>query len=233
MRYRKKLTCKLLAMTILLSLVGLSPVYPQTACYFGYFRPSFRDSTPAGQNFEVSTTVSVICSGAPDAITDIRVDLVDARNPQNVLSKSTYSYPTQPSMTTTLVNSVKAPMETGPWVLQISAYVIGHFSGAALASNQQVFSVLVVPYTPTTTSATTSTPAVITMPAASTTTTSQQVVIPAQTIRTTYTSSEAIKPDNSPYYLIAAFIGLIIVAIGVIARIKRKKRVAKDKTQVY
>jgi hypothetical protein len=221
----KQLFTILLAITILAALVDISPVYSQSACHFSFFRPDHPDFTPAGQPFQVRTTVTVVCDGAFDPSTDIRVDVTDGHN-QSLISRSVYTSLTQPIITTTLVNTATAPLDTGTWVLQVNAYVIGRPSGRALASNQLLFSVNVVPYTPTTatTSLTTTTSSVTTTLVIST---SQQVVVlPTQTSTTTSTE------NTSTYYGVAAFIALIAIVIGIVL-VKRKKREASDKTRVY
>lgn len=229
----KQLFTIIIVITILETLAGVSPAYAQTACHFSFFRPDHPDSTPAGQPFQVRTTVTVICDGAFDPSTDIRVDLTNGQN-QTVISRSVYTSLTQPIITTTLVNTATAPLDTGTWVLQANAYVIGRPSGVALASNQLLFSVNVVPYTLTTASssislATTTTPSITTT--SITPTTSQQVVVlPTRT--STTTSTEKTPQNISTYYPIAAFIALIAILIGIVIS-KRKNREVKDKTQVY
>ncbi len=231
----KQLFSILLAITILAALVGFSPAYSQTACHFSFFRPAHPDVTPAGQPFQVRTTVTAVCDGAFDPSTDIRVDLMDAHN-QSLISRSVYTSLTQPIITATLVNTATAPLDTGTWVLQVNAYVIGRPSGRSLASNQLLFSVNVVPYTPTTTASTsmslaTSTSSVTTTSVTSTT--SQQVVVlPTQPSITTSTENTPQNTTSSTYYRVAAFIALIAIVIGIVL-VKRKKREVKDKTRVY
>ncbi|MGA2783971.1 MAG: hypothetical protein ABSF09_04670 [Candidatus Bathyarchaeia archaeon] len=229
----KQLFSIILTINILAALVGFSPVYSQTACHFSFFRPDHPDSTPAGQPFQVRTTVTVICDGAFDPSTDIRVDLTNGQN-QTVISRSVYTSLTQPVITTTLVNTATAPLDTGTWVLQANAYVIGRPSGTALASSQQLFSVNVVPYTPTTATSSislaTTTTSSVTTTSITPTTSQQVVVIPTRT--STTTSTENTPQNTSTYYRIIAFIALIVILIGIVIA-KRKKREAKDKTQVY
>ena len=230
----KQLFSILLAITILAALVGFSPAYSQTPCHFSFFRPDHPDVTPAGQPFQVRTTVTAVCDGAFDPSTDIRVDLMDAHN-QSLISRSVYTSLTQPIITTTLVNTATAPLDTGTWVLQVNAYVIGRPSGNSLASNQLLFSVNVVPYTPTTASTSvslaTSTSSVTTTSVTSTS--SQQVVVlPTQTSTTTSTENTPQNTTTSTYYRVAAFIALIVIVIGIVL-VKRKKREVKDKTRVY
>jgi hypothetical protein len=232
----KQLFSILLAITILAALVGFSPAYSQTPCHFSFFRPDHPDVTPAGQPFQVRTTVTAVCDGAFDPSTDIRVDLMDAHN-QSLISRSVYTSLTQPIITTTLVNTATAPLDTGTWVLQVNAYVIGRPSGNSLASNQLLFSVNVVPYTPTTASTSvslaTSTSSMSLATTSVTSTSSQQVVVlPTQTSTTTSTENTPQNTTTSTYYRVAAFIALIAIVIGIVL-VKRKKREVKDKTRVY
>ncbi len=225
----KQLFSILLAISILTALVGITPTYSQTPCHFSFFKPDHPDFTPAGQLFQVRTTVTVVCDGVFDISTDIRVDLTDGHN-QTLISRSVYTSLTQPIITTTIVNSATAPLDTGTWVLQVNAYVIGRPSGRALASNQLLFSVNVVPYTPTTAitsmSLTTTTSSVTTTLVTST---SQQVVVLPISVTT---STENTPQNTSTYFRVAAFIAIIAIAIGVVL-VKRKTREASDKTRVY
>jgi hypothetical protein len=222
--------CVFLAVTILALIEGLSPAYSQAACHFSDFRVAHPDYTPAGQPFETVTTVRVICSGAADAFEEIRVDLTDPHTTdQTVLSRKTYTTPTVGAITTQITNDITAPFDTGTWVLQANAYVIGRPSGMALASNQLLFNVIVTPYTPpsTTISSITMTPITITTkPLPSST---SQVTISTQALTT---RTETMIQDYSTYYRIAGLLGLVAV-VGLIAVMRRKKRKAKEKTQVY
>jgi hypothetical protein len=231
MHNHRQLTCILIA--ILESIIVLSPVYAQTACHLAAVQSNYPDMVPAGQHFQVSTTLTVTCSGGYDPFNDIRVDLIDAhaQNQPAILSsnKYTYSVLNAQSVTTTIVNDVIAPSETGTWVLRLDTYVIGRPSGSALASNQQLFNVQVVPYTPTTaTSMITTTTSLTTTPITSTT--SQQVALPTSTVTSTSTLREFAKQDNLPYY---AAIFILLIALIVIMILLRQKKSMKEKTRVW
>lgn len=229
-----------LAITVLGSLVGLGPVSAQSSCYLASVKPAYPDVVPAGQHFQVSTTVSASCSGAADPFNDIRVDLIDAhaQNQPAILSSNKYSWSllSAQSVTATITNDVIAPSETGTWVLQVEAYVIGRPSGTALASSHQLFNVQVVPYTPTSTTSSVTTTSSITTTTSLTTksvtsATSQQVILPTSTLTTTYTPSGSARQDNSTYY--AALFILLIAVIGIIVVLRRKKRDVKEKTRMW
>lgn len=231
MQNHKQLTCILIA--ILESIIVLSPVYAQTACHLAAVQSDYPAVVPASQHFQVSTTLTVTCSGAFDPFNDVRVDLIDAHadNQPAILSsnKYTYSVLTADSVTATILNDVIAPLEPGTWVLRVDAYVIGRPSGTALASNQQLFNVQVVPYTPTTTtSMITTTASLTTTPITSTT--SQQVALPTSIMTSTSTLRESPRQDNSPYY---AAIFILLIAIIIVIVLRYKKRSMKDKTRMW
>jgi carbohydrate-binding DOMON domain-containing protein len=136
-------------------------------------------------------------------------------------------------MTTTIINTATARTTLGSWPLLIAANIIGYPSGQVLGpANQQLFTVLVVPYTPPTTTsqtAITMTPTTVET-ATSAATTSQQPVSSTQT--TMFTSTQNTQ-NNSTYYLAIACIGLIIVVFAMLIRQRGKKQARRERTRVY
>ena len=144
----------LLGITILLAGVQVgSAQFIPCSIIIDFLR--YPDSVPAGQSVQVLTTVTTSCY--PSTPYAIRVDLLDGTS-LRVLSSATIPYdPTSPSIIGYPVSSeVTAPLSSGPWVLQLQAYVVAVLSGQVAASTLEQFNINVTPYIPPSTTSTTS-----------------------------------------------------------------------------
>jgi len=183
----------------------------------------------AGQTLQVTTTVTGSCDQS--MFYAVRVDLVDGRSTSQVLSSVVFPYaPVTAGFTVSVTNKATAPTTLGTWVLQINAYLIASINGGIVASAHQLFSVVVVQYTPTTTAMTSeqittnSTTTIFLMPLNSTnqmtvTETSSATSGPPTQLQTTnQTSSGLFAP---------AIVLIVLAAIVLVVLLTRKRRTQK------
>jgi len=226
---KSHVTFVFLLLGIIILLAGLQVGFSQfIPCSIIINSLRYPNSVPAGQSVQVLTTVTSSCY--PSTPYAIRVDLLDGTT-LRTLSSATIPYnSTSPSFVTyPVVNEVTAPSSSGPWVLQLQAYVVGVLSGQVVTSTSDQFNINVTPYTPpsTTTATTTTTTAVTTtatsLSQTSSPSTSTRQVIP---LNSTSTFSPIItqNTDMTSTLLIAAAVTAVLIgAIAVIA-IERHRR---------
>ncbi len=229
----------LLGTTILLAgvQVGFAQFIPCSIIIDSLRYPDF---VPAGQNVQVLTTVTSSCY--PSTPYAIRVDLVDGTS-LRALSSVTIPYDsTSPNFVAYPVNSeVTAPLSSGPWVLQLQAYVVAVLSGQVAASTAEQFNINVTPYTPpsSTTVITNTTTAVTTTAISLSQTSTPSTLTPQMTVlNSTSTVSPTItqNTDMTSTLLIAAAVTAVLIgAITVIAieRHRHSKVLKTRKTVSY
>jgi len=177
-----------------------------------------------GQTLQVTTAVTGSCDQS--MFYAVRVDLADGRSSQ-VLSSVVFPYiPVTAVFTVSIVNKATAPTSLGTWVLQVNAYLIASINGGIVASAHQLFSVVVVQYTPTTTTTseqmtTNSTTTIILMPVNST---SQMISTSETSYTTSSLSAVAENTNQTSSTLIGVAAILVILAAIVIVMLSRRKR---------
>lgn len=192
---------------------------------------SHPDLVPAAQPLQVTSTLTTSCD--PGTFYVIRVDLVDAGTTR-VLSTVTYPYyPASSSfITPPIVNEVTAPMFTGNWALEVKAYVSSGLSGQTVASTSQLFSINIVPYTPSTTTmqavTTTSTVPTSSFSQTSTTSSTSQETFATQAFSSTSTQNI---DQTGTIGRAAAVIALAFVIIGILTIGRRRQRTAKERKE--
>ena len=184
-----------------------------------------------GQTLQVTTAVTGSCDQS--MFYAVRVDLADGRSSQ-VLSSVVFPYiPVTAVFTVNIVNKATAPTSLGTWVLQVNAYLIASINGGIVASAHQLFSVVVVQYTPTTTTTseqmtTNSTTTIILMPVNST----SQMISTSETSYTTSSLSAVAENTNQTSTLIGvAAILAVLAAIVIVMLSKRKRTTQKPQPQ--
>ena len=193
---------------------------------------------PAGQTVQVLTTVTSSCY--PSTPYAIRVDLLDGTS-LRVLSSVTIPYdPTSPSIIAYPVSSeVTAPLSSGPWVLQLQAYVIAVLSGQVAASTSEEFNINVTPYSPpsttSTTRATTSTTTAVTTTAVSIPQTFTPSTLTSQVpfLNSTSTLSPMItqSTDMTGTLLVASAVAAVLIGATTVIAIEGHRHSMVSKTR--
>lgn len=180
------------------------------------------DSVPAGQTLTTSTSMTASCDNS--APYTLRVDLVDQRTGTVLSSVKLPFYATNSGVTKPINNTATAPSSTGPWVLQIQAYLINGFSGQVAASSQQQFVVNITQYVPQTTATTAFSVFNSTMATFSTYSnqTVQSSTNSSISLTSTYTTSESTILPTLP--LIGALTLVILIAAAVFFIMMWRKR---------
>ena len=182
----------------------------------------------AGQTLEVTTAVTGTCDQS--MFYAVRVDLVDGRS-SKVLSSVVFPYaPVTAGFTVSITNKATAPTNLGTWVLQVNGYLIASMNGAVMASAHQLFSVVVVPYTPPTTTTTEqmTTNSTTSLTLMSVNSPSQMTSIVEPSFVTSVSSATSENTNQSSTLAIVAAI-LVILAAAVIVMLSRRKRTATQK----
>ena len=229
--------------TFVLLLLGITVFLADAQVGFSQFIPCsiiidslrYPDFVPAGQTVQVLTTVTSSCY--PSTPYAIRVDLLDGTS-LRVLSSVTIPYdPTSPNIVAYPVTSeVTAPLSSGPWVLQLQAYVIAVLSGQVAASTSEQFNINVSPYAPTsvTTATTNPTTAVTTTVISISQTSSPSTLTPQMTIpHSTPTFSPTIiqNTDITSTLLVATAVAAILVGAILVIAIERHRHMMVSKTR--
>jgi hypothetical protein len=212
---------------------GRVGVYSQgSLCYFTstQMNPGQGASVPAGQLVQFQIMLTGSCPNP--GIYTIRADLVIPAT-SKVLSTDQAPLVINGPFIATLNESLLAPPMIGPWDLQLSAYIL--LNGAVVApATQETFGLNVVPYTPTSTVATTET-----MIIESTNTTSS--LIQPTTIQTSVTefstvgsASQVVGATNSSLLFSVQLIVavLVILVILVVLFRARRQRAKIEQTRV-
>jgi len=195
----------------------------------------YPDSVPAGQSVQVLTTVTSSCY--PSTPYAIRVDLLDGTT-LRVLSSATIPYnSTSPSFVAyPVVNEVTAPSSSGPWVLQLQAYVVGVLSGQVVASTSDQFNINVTPYTPpsattvitTTRTAVTTTATSLSQTFSSSTSTRQVILLNSTS---TFLPIITQNTDMTSTLLIAAAVTAVLIGAIIVIAVERRRNTVVSKTQ--
>ena len=156
MRGRFKFMLACLAFLLCITFISRVNVYSQgSLCYFTgtQVNPGEGDSVPASQPVQFQITLMGSCP--TPGIYTIRADLIDPAT-SRVLSTDRGPLAANGQFIATLTESLLAPSTIGRWDLQLSAYIL--LDGTVVApASQETFGLNVVPYTPTSTVATTQT----------------------------------------------------------------------------
>jgi len=199
-------------------------------CNIVNIAPTGPPTVGAGQTLQVTTSVTGSCDQS--LFYAVRVDLVDGRSSQ-VLSSVVFPYaPVTPVFTVSITNKATAPTTLGTWVLQVNAYLIASINGAVVASSHLLFSVAVVPYSPTTST----TEQMTVQMTNSTTTLSQNSTYTNQAAsinETLVATSSASAPEtvnqHSAFAIVAVAIVAIVAAIIVIVLLSKRKHTTTQK----
>jgi len=190
-------------------------------CNIVNLAPTGPPTVGAGQTLQVTTAVTGSCDQS--LFYAVRVDLVDGRTSQ-VLSSVVFPYaPVTPGFTVSITNKATAPTTLGTWVLQVNAYLIASINGAVVASSHLLFSVDVVPYTPSTTTTETqlmTTNSTTTLSQTSTNSTNQA----ASTNETLVATSSASTPQTVNQRGTFAFVAVVVVILAAIIIVLLSKR---------
>ena len=231
---RTQLILSLLLVGFFVVLVDSPVVYSQflAGCNVVGLAPTGPPVVGAGQTLQVTTTVTGSCDQS--MFYAVRVDLVDGRSTSQVLSSVVFPYaPVTAGFIVSVTNKATAPTTLGTWVLQINAYLIASINGGIVASAHQLFSVVVVQYTPTTTSmtseqiATNSTTTIFLMPLNST----SQMIASETSSATSSPPTLAQSNNQTSSGLFAPALVLIVLAAIVLVVLLTRKRTAQRSQQ--